>query len=66
MNGWVMFCFRVAAVFVAVVGAYLLYVIFAVLVYHIGNSIPFMCEQCGHTFTDDEDPSKRCPVCNSD
>ena len=31
----------------------------------ISKSIPFMCENCGHTFTDDEDPSQRCPVCNS-
>ena len=27
--------------------------------------IPFMCEWCGHTYTDDEDPSDRCPICNS-
>ena len=38
------------------------------LVHLIGKAVdkaPMMCYYCGHTFTEDEDPSKRCPVCGS-
>ena len=28
-------------------------------------NVPFMCENCGHTLTEAEDPAERCPVCGS-
>ena len=58
MKGWAIFC---AVVVVVVIAG-----LFQLLVYLLFSKIPFMCEMCGHTFTDDEDPSERCPVCNSD
>ena len=52
--------------FIVVVISTILACAVGALVYHLFDKIPYMCEKCGHTFTDDEDPSERCPVCNSD
>jgi len=27
------------------------------------NSAPYMCQECGHVLTADEDPADRCSVC---
>ena len=56
---WVIFC-------VAIIGCWeLMKGIFFFLTDLLFSKIPFMCEMCGHTFTEGEDPSERCPVCNS-
>ena len=63
MNWWVMFWVIFCVV---VVGCWeLLSGLFLLLTDRLFSKIPFMCEQCGHTFTEDEDPSERCPICNS-
>ena len=63
MNGWVVFW---VMFFVVVIGCWeLLSRLFLFLTDRLFDKIPFMCEKCGHTFTDDEDPNERCPVCNS-
>ena len=64
INWWIVGAWIVVVV-AGAIGLWLLSILFQVLVYHLFNKIPFMCENCGHTFTDDEDPSQRCPVCNS-
>ena len=57
--------FKVFVFVIVIIAAWLVCVILQALAHFIFNKIPYMCEQCGHTFTEGEDPAQRCPICDS-